>query len=105
MMRLTLAGTTVLSPSGTTVWNSPLVNSLSGEAASLLRSSDLGVKMISGLRNWRTIDRKSTRLNSSHSQISDGVFCFKKEKRKRRDGRQTPITQDTAQIGARRAQL
>src|SRR2546430_11264549 len=25
-------------------------------------------------------DRKSTRLNSSHSQISYAVFCFKKEK-------------------------
>src|SRR2546430_12208280 len=24
-------------------------------------------------------DRKSTRLNSSHSQISDAVFCFKKK--------------------------
>src|SRR3989475_7497799 len=26
------------------------------------------------------IDRKSTRLNSSHSQISYAVFCFKKKK-------------------------
>src|ERR1039457_1238522 len=26
----------------------------------------------------RLIDRKSTRLNSSHLVISDGVFCFKK---------------------------
>src|SRR3990167_4511491 len=26
-------------------------------------------------------DRKSTRLNSSHSQISYAVFCFKKKKR------------------------
>src|SRR2546430_7094051 len=29
-----------------------------------------------------TIDRKSTRLNSSHSQISYAVFCLKKKKRK-----------------------
>src|SRR2546430_13705263 len=31
--------------------------------------------------NWYIInveDRKSTRLNSSHSQISDAVFCLKK---------------------------
>src|SRR3989475_3882312 len=28
-------------------------------------------------------DRKSTRLNSSHSQISYAVFCFKKKKRQR----------------------
>src|SRR2546427_2364585 len=27
-------------------------------------------------------DRKSTRLNSSHSQISYAVFCLKKKKRK-----------------------
>src|SRR5688572_31133513 len=31
-------------------------------------------------------DRKSTRLNSSHSQISYAVFCLKKKKKK-----QTPL--------------
>src|SRR2546430_7502853 len=30
----------------------------------------------------RTVDRKSTRLNSSHSQISYAVFCLKKKKNK-----------------------
>lgn len=35
-----------------TVWKQPLVNSDSGEAASLLRSKDLGVMMISGLRGF-----------------------------------------------------
>src|SRR2546430_7560977 len=30
------------------------------------------------------IDRKSTRLNSSHSQISYAVFCLKKKKQKTR---------------------
>src|SRR2546427_1732006 len=29
-------------------------------------------------------DRKSTRLNSSHSQISYAVFCLKKKKKKNR---------------------
>src|SRR2546430_10758826 len=29
----------------------------------------------------RGIDRKSTRLNSSHSQISYAVFCLKKKKK------------------------
>src|SRR2546430_4573137 len=29
-------------------------------------------------------DRKSTRLNSSHSQISYAVFCLKKKKKNRR---------------------
>src|SRR5688572_32540292 len=30
-------------------------------------------------------DRKSTRLNSSHSQISYAVFCLKKKKNKTKD--------------------
>src|SRR2546427_192013 len=29
---------------------------------------------------WPVTDRKSTRLNSSHSQISYAVFCLKKKK-------------------------
>src|SRR2546430_5266152 len=29
---------------------------------------------------WKYQDRKSTRLNSSHSQISYAVFCLKKKK-------------------------
>src|SRR2546430_3958470 len=31
-------------------------------------------------RDGQLIDRKSTRLNSSHSQISYAVFCLKKKK-------------------------
>src|SRR2546430_6512585 len=31
-------------------------------------------------RTTRSEDRKSTRLNSSHSQISYAVFCLKKKK-------------------------
>src|SRR5688572_31678425 len=31
----------------------------------------------------RGLDRKSTRLNSSHSQISYAVFCLKKKKKKK----------------------
>src|SRR2546430_17178483 len=33
-----------------------------------------------GCRRPRAGDRKSTRLNSSHSQISYAVFCLKKKK-------------------------
>src|SRR5437667_1038020 len=33
-----------------------------------------------GVINQGTIDRKSTRLNSSHITISYAVFCLKKEK-------------------------
>src|SRR2546427_1876645 len=33
-------------------------------------------------REWSSLrDRKSTRLNSSHSQISYAVFCLKKKKK------------------------
>src|SRR5688572_32204071 len=32
------------------------------------------------LRERAAVDRKSTRLNSSHSQISYAVFCLKKKK-------------------------
>src|SRR2546427_7895364 len=31
--------------------------------------------------SWTLRDRKSTRLNSSHSQISYAVFCLKKKKK------------------------
>src|SRR5205085_7004937 len=31
-------------------------------------------------RSWEPGDRKSTRLNSSHSQISYAVFCLKKKR-------------------------
>src|SRR2546430_7766789 len=48
---------------------------------------------IAGNRSWseckrvlseRATDRKSTRLNSSHSQISYAVFCLKKKKQNTR---------------------
>src|SRR5689334_24322146 len=35
-----------------------------------------------GRRHHRLRDRKSTRLNSSHSSISYAVFCLKKKKKK-----------------------
>src|SRR5438270_5381451 len=40
-------------------------------------------------------DRKSTRLNSSHSQISYAVFCLKKKKKKKKNT--TLPTTDTKQ--------
>src|SRR5688572_31621861 len=36
-----------------------------------------------GATRARWKDRKSTRLNSSHSQISYAVFCLKKKKKKK----------------------
>src|SRR2546427_9101360 len=41
---------------------------------------------LSTLRSQRSVsDRKSTRLNSSHSQISYAVFCLKKKKKHSND--------------------
>src|SRR2546427_8293153 len=52
------------------------------------------VRVDGGLRTGRDVedrlglrDRKSTRLNSSHSQISYAVFCLKKKKKKRQPPR------------------
>src|SRR3989442_2499805 len=38
----------------------------------------------------RAVDRKSTRLNSSHVRISYAVFCLKKKNRARRSGHDSP---------------
>src|SRR5438034_3065728 len=46
-----------------------------------------------------TVDRKSTRLNSSHTVISYAVFCLKKKKKKYKEGR----WQRAAKYGRRRA--
>src|SRR3712207_6870295 len=40
-------------------------------------------------RNQKVIDRKSTRLNSSHANISYAVFCLKKKTMKQCDGAHT----------------
>src|SRR5688572_33493865 len=52
----------------------------SGGWAGPFNSSYSGNLTIVGVRNGA--DRKSTRLNSSHSQISYAVFCLKKKKKK-----------------------
>src|SRR5688572_31086920 len=44
--------------------------------------------------NKQNQDRKSTRLNSSHSQISYAVFCLKKKK-KTKDNTNTHICENT----------
>src|SRR2546427_4530648 len=36
------------------------------------------------VKGYQFEDRKSTRLNSSHSQISYAVFCLKKKKKQKR---------------------
>src|SRR3712207_6962762 len=43
-------------------------------AAPAFRSQAIGRSL------WASVDRKSTRLNSSHANISYAVFCLKKKK-------------------------
>src|SRR2546427_9397622 len=52
--------------------------SLTGTYAKLGRNQHEGYKLC--VKDLNT-DRKSTRLNSSHSQISYAVFCLKKKKK------------------------
>src|SRR5688572_31844063 len=42
-------------------------------------SQSSSVLLVNGMPVGPAIDRKSTRLNSSHSQISYAVFCLKKK--------------------------
>src|SRR5256886_7273165 len=51
-------------------------------ASSCWRKTRIGSLYFDGpLLSPSTTDRKSTRLNSSHSQISYAVFCLKKKKK------------------------
>src|SRR5256886_8108173 len=66
-------------------WKEPLGAALQ-DIAEPVRQNDLErvraeVEQIAGRRVLTGLkDRKSTRLNSSHSQISYAVFCLKKKK-------------------------
>src|SRR2546427_6782665 len=61
-----------------------LLPSLSGSGAWLNRSFNsrsIGISFPGVPELIGPLDRKSTRLNSSHSQISYAVFCLKKKKK------------------------
>src|SRR5690349_23180301 len=63
----------------TTLFRSRTANCFMPPLAATVRSAS------SPRRSWnwcRTRDRKSTRLNSSHVEISYAVFCLKKKKNK-----------------------
>src|SRR2546430_4586865 len=65
----------------TTLFRSPIAYSFNSLPCPRRTSSTVN------RRNWQSFfdlpwkDRKSTRLNSSHSQISYAVFCLKKKKK------------------------
>src|SRR6266568_8848602 len=55
-----------------------------GVKAILLEAGQIGRGNTSAASGWiAEEDRKSTRLNSSHSSISYAVFCLKKKKKER----------------------
>src|SRR5688572_32248484 len=56
--------------------------SLKAENMPLRKVLDRLIRQMPGYKWRESGDRKSTRLNSSHSQISYAVFCLKKKKQK-----------------------
>src|SRR5689334_24864325 len=52
-----------------------------------------GYRLRLNAKNW--LDRKSTRLNSSHSSISYAVFCLKKKNKKKIKIKYNNITEHT----------
>src|SRR5438034_5820006 len=47
-----------------------------------------------GIQLPRELDRKSTRLNSSHTVISYAVFCLKKKKKKKKQQKQVTTARE-----------
>src|SRR2546430_8136967 len=72
----------------TTLFRSPAACTGSGETGSGRLHAVDGMDFPQG-------DRKSTRLNSSHSQISYAVFCLKKKKKKQNIQPTTNINHST----------
>src|SRR5688572_32809227 len=67
----------------TTLFRSALQVEVGGISAGADHGPDRNVIGLAGKVIHPEIDRKSTRLNSSHSQISYAVFCLKKKKKKK----------------------
>src|SRR2546430_6489073 len=75
--------------SSTTIhWERILLGGLLAEVALILAIVPLGLRLGDNFLHYTAppgsfvmcfLDRKSTRLNSSHSQISYAVFCLKKK--------------------------
>src|SRR3989475_10551041 len=57
---------------------------LVGDEASISRAVQAAERNRSFVAYELVLDRKSTRLNSSHSQISYAVFCLKKKKKNKK---------------------
>src|SRR5438034_5593374 len=62
---------------------------LGGGGGNFWQLSHLGDQDWENIRNTIKRDRKSTRLNSSHTVISYAVFCLKKKTRKKSQNKDT----------------
>src|SRR2546427_6775498 len=80
-------------PSGTSTSTTGLV-SANGKATYRASFSSVGVFA----SRFSTSDRKSTRLNSSHDQISYAVFCLKKKKSRPLQAPHSPARAYTAAL-------
>src|SRR2546430_9167659 len=63
----------------------PISHGAHGGGAAALRPGGRGRPRHRADEGCEVQDRKSTRLNSSHSQISYAVFCLKKKKNNRQE--------------------
>src|SRR5438309_8426471 len=59
------------------------------ETQAVIRAESKMAEMLAGVTPLHQSDRKSTRLNSSHSSISYAVFCLKKKKKKHKNTHHT----------------
>src|SRR5438874_2947967 len=88
-----LAALAALASSGTVASpQAPAATALLADPAQcrIVRLSDIGWTDVT--TTTAVLDRKSTRLNSSHVEISYAVFCLKKKKKKRRKNNQQTRT-------------
>src|SRR5437588_13120569 len=68
----------------TTLFRSPITHTISAHGFGLLSIAITVVTLsqVPAIFGFEMGDRKSTRLNSSHTVISYAVFCLKKKKKK-----------------------
>src|SRR2546427_9158307 len=78
-----------------------LFRSVAAQRSSVIMSLALQAGGPAGGTQWDAADRKSTRLNSSHSQISYAVFCLKKKKKYDKVRKTAPHTKRPNRTGAK----
>src|SRR2546428_5761392 len=74
------SGTTFRASTGPADTGSNVTRVLASDLDSLSRFLKNSFNYVTGPYQGYDLDRKSTRLNSSHDQISYAVFCLKKKK-------------------------